>query len=55
VRFSELLAFGISVKTLSNTNLELDNQVSVMESHPVAPDSVHCITDMKEIYNIIYL
>ena len=30
-----LFAIGISVKTLNTTSLKLDNQVSVMESHPM--------------------
>ena len=32
--FSDLFAVGISAKTLGNMNLELENQVSVTESHP---------------------
>jgi len=36
VMFSDLFCVGISAKTLSNTDLKLDNQVSVTESHPVS-------------------
>ena len=38
VTFSDLIVLGISARTLSNMDLELDNQVSVTESHLV----IHC-------------